>query len=178
MLQHLAAAAASAGLHDEAARWSGKLVPLIDPDTDSMAKQHVVAARLLTSQLRQVGVNDDNNDNDGDNKLYTMAQSLLDQLHGPLNGSSAELDDLLATMSTLRTAAIRLLSCTSCPVLSCLVCSALVVCARAFECRPCDGDGEGGPPWARACDWCCNRVWSQDAFCAAGTWPRAQPLTR
>lgn len=99
--QALASLARECGNLDDAIQWSRMLSHGLDADTESAVKMCSVSAQLLAFQLKQ------------DPAQYLQDEALLSRVvsgvQGSLRGETAELDELLATVCTLRRAVTGIL---------------------------------------------------------------------
>lgn len=94
----LAAMSQEAGRHQDAVEWMTKVRDNIDTSNDTPARQCSVAARLLALLLKTAS---------SDHEQLT--EQVLAGLQGPLRGSSAELDELLLSVCTLRKTVMSML---------------------------------------------------------------------
>ncbi|KAI0847733.1 peptidase family C50-domain-containing protein [Daldinia vernicosa] len=89
--QVLATASQESGNTNEAKKWLTKVKSLTNPAEDSAARCCAVTARLLALSLKQSSQVDE-----------SILMEVLDGLRGSLGGTSAEMDDLLASVCLLR----------------------------------------------------------------------------
>ncbi|KAI8959784.1 peptidase family C50-domain-containing protein [Daldinia sp. FL1419] len=96
--QVLATASQESGNTNEAKKWLTKVKSLTDPNEDSAARCCAVTARLLALSLKQSPQVDE-----------SILTEVLEGLRGSLGGTSAEMDDLLASVCLLRKSVINVL---------------------------------------------------------------------
>jgi separase len=90
-----------ANLIEESIYWTQKILTLLDPQFDSDAKRCAIATRSVGLALRRLTRRPKDEE-----QLF----DLLDVLEQPFKGDSSEIDDLLTEVSSVRRAAIILLS--------------------------------------------------------------------
>lgn len=93
--------ALEANLIDQAIAWTNKIQENSDPKLDSDAKRCSIMARLVGLNLRKPSSTIDDE---------ALVMSLLEGLERPFKGDVAEIEDLLTEASSVRRAAISLLS--------------------------------------------------------------------
>ncbi|KAI0167478.1 peptidase family C50-domain-containing protein [Pestalotiopsis sp. NC0098] len=96
--QALGTASREAGKLKEAMSWVKKLKEITTLENDSPARYCAVTAQLIALSLKQSPSTTD----------HVLLTEVLDGMQGSLSGSSAELDDLLACIYQVRSAAIKL----------------------------------------------------------------------
>ncbi|KAI2785143.1 peptidase family C50-domain-containing protein [Daldinia loculata] len=96
--QVLATASQESGNTNEAKKWLTKVKSLTNPAVDSAARCCAVTARLLALSLKQSSQVDE-----------SVLMEVLDGLRGSLGGTSAEMDDLLASVCLLRKSVINVI---------------------------------------------------------------------
>ena len=98
--QSLITLARDSKLYDEAIKFGSKLLKLLDPTQESVAKICSVTAQLLALQLKDPAMHFTDN---------TFLDEVLAGIRGPMKGDSAELDELLTNVCLLRQSAMKLL---------------------------------------------------------------------
>ncbi|KAI1378320.1 peptidase family C50-domain-containing protein [Hypoxylon crocopeplum] len=84
---------------NEAKKWLAKLKSLTNPSEDSAAKCCAVTSQLLALSLKQSSRVEEN-----------LLMEVLEGLRGPLGGTTAEMDDLLASICLLRKSVMNLIT--------------------------------------------------------------------
>lgn len=92
--------AQEASLVEDAIHWTLELKGLFDEKTDSDAKMSFIVARLAALTLKRPSRNNDED----------ILLTLLEVLERPFKGDSADIDDLMAEVSSARRAAISVLA--------------------------------------------------------------------